>query len=181
MAESAGSGRVRARRSTRVSRKLEAARRRNAEQLARQRAREQRVEEALAEFFLAADQQVTVEEAFRRRIEPHERAIMQARKQRDRLLAEQETAQARAALTIHEADRTVEQVAELLDMGVKDARRLIAAGREAGVNGTAASPTGAGTSSDTVASDGRAQVGREGVPSVARAAVSGSEASSVQE
>lgn len=131
MAEGTKPGSGRARRSTRVSRRLAEARRRNAEQLARQREQEQRVEDALTVFFDAGDRRVAAEEECQRRVEPHERAIARLREQRDVVVATLEATQARAALTIHEADRTVEQVAELLEMGEKAARRLIAAGREA--------------------------------------------------
>lgn len=171
MAESTRSGRSRVRRSTRVSRQLAEARRRNLEQLARQRAQEQRVEEALAEFFQAADRQAVAEEDCRRRIEPHERAIARARRQRDRLVAEQEEAQARAALAIHEADRTVEQVAELLELSVKDARRLIAAGREAAATGTATQRED-GMPPDSAVDDRRAQDRGDSVPDAGQPVVS---------
>lgn len=139
MAESTKPGRSRARRSTRVSRQLEGARRRFTEQLAKQREQERRVEEALAVFFDAGDRSVAAEEECQRRIEPHERAIAELRQQRDVVVAELEAAQARAALAIHEeGDRTVEQVAELLEMGEKAARRLIAAGRVAAAKATVA-------------------------------------------
>jgi hypothetical protein len=131
MAESTRQGRRRARRSTRVSRELEAARKRNAEQLAAQRRQEEAVEAALAEFFVAGDEIAAADEDCRRRVEPHERAIAQLRQERDARVASQEQAQGLAALAIHEADRTVEQVGELLGLGEKPARRLIAAGREA--------------------------------------------------
>lgn len=123
--------RRRGRRSTRVSQRLEEARRRNAAQLAKQREQEKVVEAALAEFFDAGDRIAVAEEDCQRRVEPHERAIARLRQQRDELVAAQEEAQSLAALAIHEADRTVEQVGELLGLGEKAARRLIAAGREA--------------------------------------------------
>jgi len=140
MAESTKPGR-RARRSTRVSRELEEARRRNAEQLAQQRDQERRVEDSLATFFDAGDQLVAAEQECRRRIEPHERAIAKLRGQLDLVVTEQETTQALAALAIHEADRTVEQVGELLRLGEKAARRLIAAGREAAAKDTTTDQT----------------------------------------
>lgn len=139
MAESTKPGRRRARRSTRVSRQLAEARKRNAEQLAKQRKQEETVEEALASFFDASDQIAAADDECQRRIEPHERAIAQLREQRDLLVADQEQARGLAALAIHEADRTVEQVGELLGLGEKPARRLITTGREA----TAKRETGA--------------------------------------
>ncbi|MFI6029454.1 hypothetical protein [Amycolatopsis magusensis] len=131
MAETGKPVRRRARRSTEVSRRLQEARRRDAEQLKAQREKERRVEEGLDAYFTAADLIEAAEQECQRRIEPHERAIAELREQRDAVVAEQETAQGRAALAIHDADRTVEQVGELLELGEKSARRLIAAGRAA--------------------------------------------------
>ncbi|GAA2678830.1 MULTISPECIES: hypothetical protein [Actinosynnema] len=172
MAESTKSGRGRTRRSTRVSRQLELARQRNAAQLARQREQEQAVEQSLQVFFDAADQQVAAEEDCRQRIEPHERAIAQLREQRDRVLAQQERNQALAALAIHEADRTVEQVAELLGLGEKAARRLIAVGRAALAEDAAAEQAADGTQPSGLASgevaQGRRASARHDAPVIAR-------------
>ncbi len=131
MAESDIPTRRRARRSTQASRKLAEARQRNAAQLAAQREQEQRVEGALDAFFGAGDQIAAAEDDCRRKIEPHERAIAQLREQSEQTVAGALTVQARAALTIHEADRTVEQVGDLLGLGEKATRRMIAAGRDA--------------------------------------------------
>lgn len=131
MAESATPARRRARRPTRISRQLAEARERNAAQLARQREQEKAVDEALAEFFGAGEQIAAAEADTQRKIEPHERAIAQLREQLEQTVGGAQAAQARAALTIHEADRTVEQVGELLGLGEKAARRLISAGRDA--------------------------------------------------
>lgn len=131
MAESATPSRSRVRRATRISQRLAAARERNAVQLARQREQETRVEAALAEFF-GADEQIAAAQAdTQRKIEPHERAIVQLREQLGETVSGAEAAQAQAALAIHESDRTVEQVGELLGLGEKAARRLIVAGRDA--------------------------------------------------
>ncbi|GAB3162204.1 hypothetical protein GCM10027258_80830 [Amycolatopsis stemonae] len=131
MTEPTKQTRRRGRRSTRVSQQLEAARKRNAEQLAKQRQQEEAVEAALAKFFDAGDQIAAADEDCQRKVEPHEQAIAQLRAQRDELLAAQEAEQGLAALAMHEADRTVEQVGELLGLGEKATRRLIATGREA--------------------------------------------------
>lgn len=163
MAESARPGRRRARRSTRVSKQLAAARERNAEQLARQRQQEEDVEAALGEFFDAGDQIAAAEEECRKRVEPHERAIEQLRRQRDEQVATQEGAQGLAALAIHEADRTVEQVGELLGLGEKPTRRLIATGREVRKRAAGAGTAEGGTPSSVAAEeDGRNQAGRAG-------------------
>jgi hypothetical protein len=131
MAESDIPTRRRVRRSTRASRELAEARQRNAAQLAAQREQEQRVDAALDAFFGAGDQIAAAQDDCQRKIEPHERAITQLREQLDQTVAGALSVQAQAALTIHEADRTVEQVGELLRLGEKAARRLIAAGRDA--------------------------------------------------
>lgn len=131
MAESATPSRRRVRRPTRISQQLAAARERNAAQLARQRAQEEQVDGALAAFFDAGEQIAAAQADTQRKIEPHERAIEQLREQLGETVSGAEAAQARAALAIHEADRTVDQVGELLGLGEKAARRLIAAGREA--------------------------------------------------
>ncbi|WP_370973890.1 hypothetical protein [Amycolatopsis sp. cg9] len=131
MAEPTKQTRRRGRRSTRVSQQLEAARKRNAEQLAKQRQQEEAVEAALAKFFDAGDQIAAADADCQRKVEPHEQAIAQLRTQRDELVAAQEAEQGLAALAMHEADRTVEQVGELLGLGEKATRRLIATGREA--------------------------------------------------
>lgn len=131
MAESTRPGRRRGRRSTRVSQQLQEARQRNAAQLVQQRRQEEKVEEALAAFFGAGDRIAVVDEDCQRRVDPHQRAITQLRERRDEQVAELERAQGLAALAIHEADRTVRQVGELLGVGEKPARRLIAAGRKA--------------------------------------------------
>lgn len=169
MAESTKPGR-RARRSTSVSRRLEEARRRNAEQLAKQREQERRVDDALAAFFDAGEQLGTAEKECQRRIEPHERAIEQLRDQFESVVTEQETAQARAALSIHEADRTVEQVGELLGLGEKAARRLIAQGREAAAKDSAAEQTEVDTPPPNPGSDVRQEEAGGDGPEAARLA-----------
>lgn len=131
MAEAATPSRSRVRRPTRISQQLAAARERNATQLARQREQEQTVDAALAEFFGAGEQIAAAEVDTQRKIEPHERAIEQLRQQLGKTVSGAEAAQAQAALAIHDSDRTVEQVGELLGLGEKAARRLIAAGRAA--------------------------------------------------
>lgn len=128
------------RRSTRISQELQAARRRNAEQQAARKAQDKLVDDALKAFFTAGKEitkadtvcaeKVAVEERkMERKIEPQRRRIEDLRAQRRDRVAAQEATQARAAWTIHVADRTVEQVAGLLEVSQHEARRLIAAGR----------------------------------------------------
>ncbi|RAS59521.1 hypothetical protein C8D87_114133 [Lentzea atacamensis] len=135
----------RVRRSTRVSRRLEELRKRNSAQLAEQRLKEERVDEALA-MFVEADDRITAAEAERdRRIAPHERAIAALHEQFQRDSAVQDVVKGRAALAIHESDRTVEQVAELLGVPERRARHLITIGRKAAAEDQPAQQTPATT------------------------------------
>lgn len=131
MAKNATTTTHRARRSTKISQQLEAARRRNAEQLAEQRRREQEVDAALAEYVEAGEDIASAEQTAESKIDTLQRKIDSVR---DDLRASTTTAherQAQAALRIHQAGgRTVEQVSELLEMdSVKETRRILAAAR----------------------------------------------------
>ncbi|MEY8042630.1 hypothetical protein AB8O55_24760 [Saccharopolyspora cebuensis] len=131
MVESTSTRGRRPRRSTRISQQLERARQRNADQLAAQREREQRVDDALAEFVDAGEHIATEETTCEEKVAALQRRIDQTRAASREKVAGEHARQARAALAIHEAGRTVEQVAELLELrSEKEARRLIAAGRE---------------------------------------------------
>lgn len=120
-----------ARRATRVSRALAAARERNGAQLAEHERKQQRIDAALVQYFAVGDEIAAAVKDCERRIEPHERAIAALREQLTTTLAEHETTQGQAALDVFESDRTIEQVGELLGLGEKATRRLIAAGRRA--------------------------------------------------
>ncbi|MDA3644386.1 hypothetical protein LZ318_30760 [Saccharopolyspora indica] len=133
MAESATTEGRRPRRSARISRQLEEARRRNVQQLAEQRERERRVEGALREFVEAGDAIAMERAACEDRIAVLRRKMEVKQEESEAAVAGERDRQARAALEIHEAGRTVEQVADLLELsGEKEARRLIAAGRRTG-------------------------------------------------
>ncbi|MBQ0927555.1 hypothetical protein [Saccharopolyspora endophytica] len=136
MAESSTRGR-RPRRSTRISQRLERARQRNADQLAEQRWREQRVEDALREFIEAGEAIAAEDAACEAKVAALQRKIdALCAESRERVTGEH-TRQAQAALAIHEAGRTVEQVGELLELrSEKEARRLITAGRTAAEAGS---------------------------------------------
>ncbi len=127
-----GRTRPRGRRSTETSRRLERVRERNARQLAEQRDREKRVNEALRAYVVAGERITTAEEECAAKVAEYERRIDGVRSRTRERVTGHRAEQARAALTIHEGGRTVEQVAELLEMSRKDARRLIAEGREVG-------------------------------------------------
>lgn len=133
----------RARRSTRVSSRLARARERNNRQLVRIRERELRVDRALADYVAAADLVTVAERACAVKVAELEQKIRQVRDDRDRRLADVRAAQARAALTIHDAGRTVFQVAELLELSEKVTRQLIKAARtSASGGGSGATATG---------------------------------------
>lgn len=132
MVESKSTRGRRPRRSTRISKRLERARQRNADQLAEQKQREQRVEDALREYIEAGDAIATEDAACEEKVAALHRKIGALRAESQERVIGEHTRQAQAALAIHEAGRTVEQVAELLELrSEKEARRLIAAGRAA--------------------------------------------------
>lgn len=123
--------RKRARRSTATSRKLEEARRRLARQLAEERGREERIKRALREFMTAGEKIAAAEKACEEKVTELQNRIKRLRDQAAEKVVGAHTQQARAALTMHEAGRTVEQVADLLAVSEKKARQLIATGRDA--------------------------------------------------
>ncbi|GAA2798915.1 hypothetical protein [Saccharopolyspora taberi] len=131
MAESTSTRGQRPRRSTRISQQLERARQRNADQLAEQKQRELRVEDELREFIDAGDAIATEEASCGEKVAALQRKIDETRSKSQEKVAGEHARQARAALAIHEVGRrTVEQVADLLELrSEKEARRLIAAGR----------------------------------------------------
>lgn len=124
-------GRRRARRSTQTSRELEEARARNVAQLAEHQRKQQAIEQALEAYFATREHIAAVTEDCDRKVKPHENAIAALHERRDQQVATFEAEQAELALVMHEADRTVGQVGELLGISEKDARQLIAAGRAA--------------------------------------------------
>lgn len=132
--------RRRVRRSVKVSRGLNEARQRHLAQLAEQRDKEKRVDDALTAYYAAEQRIAEVKDEARRKIEPLERAIAQVHEREERLVAEQLAAQGLAALEIHETDLTVEQVGELIGLKEKAARRLIAVGREAAAQAAGVTP-----------------------------------------
>jgi hypothetical protein len=131
MGESKTTTKKRARRSTQVSRNLEEARQRLANQLAEEREREERIKQALRGYMAAGEKIAGAELACEEKVAELEKRIARLREQSREKVAGAHTEQARAALTMHEAGRTVEQVAELVMASQKEARRLIAAGRDA--------------------------------------------------
>jgi hypothetical protein len=124
-------GRRRARRSTQTSRELENARARNVAQLAEHQRKQQAIEQALEAYYATREHIAAVTEECDRKVTPHENAIAALHERRDQQVARFEAEQAELALVMHEADRMVGQVGELLGISDKDARQLIAAGRAA--------------------------------------------------
>jgi hypothetical protein len=131
MAETNQAGIRRARRSTEASRRLARARARNAAQLAEHRDAEKRVDAALREYLATSEKIADAEQKLADKLAEQDRVRLRLAEQTERKVAAERHQQARAALTIHESGRTVEQVADLLEVSVKVARALIAAGREA--------------------------------------------------
>lgn len=131
MAEAETTSTKRARRSTEISRNLEQARQRLASQLAAERDREERLKEALRDFITARQKIAGAEERCEEKVAELQNRIRRLRELAREKIAGAHIEQARAALTMHEAGRTMEQVADLLALSQKETRRLIGAGRDA--------------------------------------------------
>lgn len=129
MTGSTTGGNRNARRSTRVSRQLAQARERNNKQLIEIRERELQIDTALRDYVAATEQIEAVDRTCQDKVDQLGRRITQLQSERDRAIADVQAAQARAALAIHAAGRTVKQVAELLQLSGKTARQLIGRGR----------------------------------------------------
>lgn len=149
--------RLRARRPTEAAARLERLRQRNAGQLEAQREAERRVEAAL-KAYVDADVSISAIESDRdEKVAALERQIEQAR-ETARVKAEQIRAQQAVAVwQLNAAGRTVEQIAELLEVPQKDARRLLSAGRTAAES----DPDSAAGNSSTRPSDSAALADRQ--------------------
>jgi flagellar biosynthesis chaperone FliJ len=130
MADTNQAGTRRARRSTEASRRLARARERNLVQLADQRDAEKRVDAALREYVAAGEKIAEAEHILASKLAEQDLVRQRLTEQAEQKVAGQRDQQVRAALTIHESGRTIEQVADLLEVSVKAARALIAAGRQ---------------------------------------------------
>lgn len=119
----------RVRRSTQVIRKLERARERNNKQLAEARIREQRIDQALRDYFAATERIEVVERTYQEKIAQVEARIRQLRADCAAKVADVRAAQAWALFAIHGAGRTVKQIADLVDLSEKATRQLIGLGR----------------------------------------------------
>lgn len=123
--------RRRERRPTEVAARLERLRQRNAVQLEAQREAERRIEAAL-KAYVDADVSVSAVERDRdEKVTTLHRQIEQA-SEAARVKVEQIRAQQAVAVwQLNTAGRTVEQIAELLEVSQKEARRLLSTGRTA--------------------------------------------------
>jgi hypothetical protein len=127
----AGVQRRRARRPTEVAARLERLRKRNAAQLEAQREAERRVEVALTSYVDAEVSISGVEQVRDSKVADLERQIEQVRAAAVKDIEQIRARQALAVWQINDAGRTVEQIAELLEIPQKDIRRLLSAGRAA--------------------------------------------------
>ncbi|MGH3777045.1 MAG: hypothetical protein ACRDRR_15175 [Pseudonocardiaceae bacterium] len=151
MAEGDTTKRRRARRPTEAAARLERLRRRNAAQLEAQREAERRIETALKAYVDADVSISTVERDRDEKVTILEQQIEQAR-EAARVKVEQIRAQQAVAVwQLNTAGRTVEQIAELLEMSQKEARRLLSAGRTAEESDTDATPGNSSTLSGNAA------------------------------
>lgn len=121
----------RARRPTEAAARLERLRQRNAEQLEAQREAERRVETAL-KAYVDADVSINAVERDRdEKVAGLNQQIEQARAATQMKIEQIRRQQADAVWQLSDTGRTVEQIAELLELPQKEARRLLAAGRKA--------------------------------------------------
>lgn len=151
MGEKESSTRRRARRPTEAAARLERLRQRNAEQLEAQREAERRIETALKSYVDADVSIHAVEQDRDDKLASLERQIEQTRTATQEKVEDLRARQAMAVWDISDAGRTVEQIAELLEVSQKEARRLLHAGRTA-ANSDATKKTGQrGTSADNTA------------------------------
>lgn len=131
MVEDGTTKRRRARRPTEATTRLERLRKRNADQLEAQREAERRIEIAL-KVYVDADVSISaVERARDEKVAGLQRQIEQAREAAQDRIEQIRAQQAVAVWQLNTAGRTVEQIAELLEVSQKETRRLLSAGRTA--------------------------------------------------
>jgi len=131
MVEDGTTKRRRSRRPTEAAARLERLRQRNANQLEAQREAERRIEAALKAYVDADVSIRAVERARDEKVTGLEQQIEQARDAAQDRIEQIQAQQAVAVWQLNAAGRTVEQIAELLEVSQKDARRLLSAGRTA--------------------------------------------------
>lgn len=137
--------RLRARRPTEAAARLERLRQRNAGQLEAQREAERRIEAAL-KAYVDADVSISAVERDRdEKVAALERQIEQALETARVKVEQIQSQQAVAVWQLNAAGRTVEQIAELLEVPQKDARRLLSAGRTAAESDSVAAPGNSST------------------------------------
>lgn len=133
-----------AQRSTEGATRLERMRQRNADQLEAQRAAERRVEAALTAY-LDADTSISgVEQSRDEKIAGLQQQIDQVRAAAQEELGQIRRRQAVAVWQLKDAGRSLEQIADLLELPLKEARQLLATGRAAETSDT---PEGGGKDS----------------------------------
>ncbi|MGH3935617.1 MAG: hypothetical protein ACRDS1_11695 [Pseudonocardiaceae bacterium] len=151
MVEGDTTKRRRARRPTEAAARLERLRRRNAAQLEAQREAERRIETALKAYVDADVSISTVERDRDEKVTILEQQIEQAREAARGKVEQIRARQTVAVWQLNTAGRTVEQIAELLEVSQKEARRLLSAGRTAAESDTGPTPGDSSTPSDNAA------------------------------
>ncbi|MGH3523389.1 MAG: hypothetical protein ACRDU4_11340, partial [Mycobacterium sp.] len=132
--------RRRARRPTEAAARLTRLRKRNTDQLEAQRDAERRVETALTAY-VDADVSITAVEQDRDdKVAGLERQLEQVRTAAQVKIDQIHQQQAIAVWHISDAGRTLEQIAELLEVSHKDARQLLSVGRTAVDSAAATAP-----------------------------------------
>lgn len=149
--------RRRARRPTEAAARLELLRQRNAHQLEAQREAERRIEEAL-KAYVDADVSISAFEHDRdAKVAAWGQQIEQAREAARVKIEQIRARQALAVWQLNTAGRTVEQIADLLEVSQKEARRLLSTGRTTAESDPLAAPATNGTPAGTTAPIDRQQ------------------------
>lgn len=117
------------RRSTRVTKQLEQLRERETAQRAEEEDRRRRLDQGMRDYAAAAAVIADKEESAQRKIDGLRARIVRLEEEMGAALSESRDRQARAVLEIHQAGKTVQQVAELLNLSAKRTRQLIKDGR----------------------------------------------------
>ncbi|MGH3936496.1 MAG: hypothetical protein ACRDS1_16215 [Pseudonocardiaceae bacterium] len=157
MTEGHTTKRRRARRPSEAAARLERLRKRNADQLETQREAERRIETALQSY---VDADVTISAVERDRddkVASLEQQIEQARTAAQVEIEQIRAHQAMSVWHISDAGRTVEQIAELLELPQKEARQLLRVGRATADSDTAAMTDPTNKPPDNVPSADRQQ------------------------
>jgi transcription initiation factor TFIIIB Brf1 subunit/transcription initiation factor TFIIB len=151
MSDEGATKRRRARRPTEVAARLQRLRQRNADQLEAQREAERRIETALTAYVEADVSIHAVERDRDQKLAALQQQTEQVREAAREKIEQIQAQQAIAVWQLNTAGRTVEQIAELLEVPHKEARRLLSTGRTTAELDHVAAPGNSSTPSGNTA------------------------------